>query len=527
MRVMCGSVVLVDRYFMTMQFEDFSPAVPDQKPAAPTPMPANSAATAAERFFAISTAVEAAANGELGANLQIGGNDQLAALAANLNRLFDRMRSSGTNSTAANLHLHGSQSNSDLLKINARLEYLIANTPAIIYSSVPTGDFQMTFVSENVSRVLDYTPEEMLADPNFWYDHIHPDDIPTIFSSLALVFSEGQRTYEYRFRAKNGRYLWMHDTLRLIRDDAGEPLEVVGSLADITERKLMEDALQEKGEEQRRLIDQLQEAQAQLLQSEKMASIGQLAAGVAHEINNPVGFVNSNMGTLGTYVDTLFKLLGGYDKIFEKLPAEAGLAASIAQLKEQADLEFLQGDIGDLIKESMEGLTRVKNIVQSLKNFSHVGETEWQYSDLHQGIESTLSIANNEFKYKARVVKEFGALPLVKCLASQLNQVFMNLIVNASQAIKESGIITIKTGCRDAWVWIEIGDNGEGIPKENLSRIFEPFFTTKAVGKGTGLGLSLSYSIIAKHGGRIEVDSEVGTGTRFTIHLPVNGQGST
>jgi len=260
-----------------------------------------------------------------------------------------------------------------------------------------------------------------------------------------------------------------------------------------------------------------------LLQSEKMASIGQLAAGVAHEINNPVGFVNSNMGTLRKYVDTLLNLISGYDKILEKLPSTGDLATAITQLKKQADLEFLVDDVSQLIKESIDGLTRVKNIVQSLKDFSHVGETDWQLSNLQEGIESTLVIVNNEIRFKTNLIREFGTLPLVKCLPSQLNQVFMNLIVNAAHAIKESGTITIKTGCQDDWVWVDVGDDGEGIPKENLTRIFDPFFTTKPIGKGTGLGLSLSYNIIAKHGGRIEVESEVGKGTHFTVHLPVIG----
>jgi PAS domain S-box-containing protein len=389
---------------------------------------------------------------------------------------------------------------------------------------VPTGDFKMTFVSDNALRVLGYQPEDMVADPNFWFEHIHPDDIPTIFSSLALVFTEGQRTYEYRFRASNGQYLWMHDSLRLIRSPDGTPVEVVGSLTDITVRKTMEDTLQKKGQEQRELIDKLQQAQAQLLQSEKMASIGQLAAGIAHEINNPVGFVNSNMGALRNYVATLVDVINGYDKVLGALALDPSVKTSIAKLKEQADLEFLQEDAVQLVKESMEGLTRVKDIVQALKDFSHVGESDWQFADLHQGLDSTLNIANNEFKYKAKVVREYGELPLVRCLVSQLNQVFMNLIVNASHAIKETGIITIRTGCENNWVWIEIGDNGVGIPSENLTRIFEPFFTTKPVGQGTGLGLSLSYNIVAKHKGRIEVASEIGKGTRFTIHLPVDNE---
>jgi len=406
-----------------------------------------------------------------------------------------------------------------------RLQYLIDNTPAIIYSTVPSGDFKMTFVSNNAYHVLGYRPEQMTADPNFWFDHIHPDDAPNIFSSLALVFTEGQRAYEYRFRTHDGSYLWMHDTLRLIRDEHGTPVEVIGALTDITARKQMEEALQAKGVEQQALIAQLRSAHEQLLQSEKMASIGQLAAGIAHEINNPVGFVNSNMGALKNYVGTLLELIEQYQQAAAGDPA---LSARLAVLREQADLEFLKSDVVELVRESMDGLKRVKDIVQALKDFSHVGEADWQVANLHQGLDSTLNIVANEIKYKARVDKHYGVLPPVTCLASQLNQVFMNLLVNAAHALREQGVITIRTGLEagpggptDHWVFVEIGDNGVGIAPENLNRIFEPFFTTKPVGSGTGLGLSLSYGIVNRHGGRIEVASTVGVGTRFTVHLPV------
>lgn len=408
----------------------------------------------------------------------------------------------------------------DVAKSSARLQYLLANTPAIIYSSVPTGDGTMTFVSENSERLLGYTPHDMVADPSFWFDHLHPDDVNNIFSSLALLFSQGHRTYEYRFRVSDGRYVWMHDSLRLIRDVDGTPLEVIGSLTDITDRKQMEESLQKKGEEQQLLINQLRDAQAQLLQSEKMASIGQLAAGIAHEINNPIGFVNSNMGTLGNYVETLCTVIEGYDKALGDMVDRPAAQSAIAELKKQADFEFLREDVTDLVRESLDGLKRVKDIVQSLKDFAHIGESDWQFSDLHAGMDSTLNIAANEIKYKAKVVKEYGTLPLVKCLASQLNQVFMNLIVNAAHAIQDSGTITIRTGSADGWVWMSVQDTGEGIPDDIKTRIFDPFFTTKPVGKGTGLGLSLSYSIVSKHGGRIEVDSALGVGTTFTVHLP-------
>ncbi len=496
-----------------MEFEDFSPS--QAAPVVVPPPVATSVSSPADRFDAVAAAVSAAAKGNFSVPLPVEGNDKLSSLARNLHVLFKAMSS---RTPAADL---GASTQQSLIKANARLEYLIANTPAIIYSSVPTGDFKMTFVSANASRVLGYQPEDMVADQNFWFDHIHPDDLPAIFSSLALVFVDGQRSYEYRFKAHGGNYLWMHDTLRLIRDANGDPLEVVGSLSDITERKVMEEALQREGEELQRLVTKLNDAQSQLLQSEKLASIGQLAAGVAHEINNPVGFVNSNMSALRTYVDTLFTVIDHYEKMLEKSPNYAEIKPGLERVKKDADLEFLKEDVTQLVKESMDGLKRIRDIVQSLKDFSHVGETDWQMADLHHGLDSTLTIASNEFKYKATVEKQYGQLPQVKCLASQLNQVFMNLLVNASHAIKESGVITIRTGCTGDWVWVEVGDNGMGIPAENLTRIFDPFFTTKPIGTGTGLGLSLSYNIVTKHGGKLEVESELGKGTRFTVRLPI------
>jgi PAS domain S-box-containing protein len=510
-----------------MEFEDFgsgqqaAPARPTTETPPEGAHQAPGVASSNARFLALCAAVDAAVKGNFNAPLPLQGNDRLTLLARQLQQLFSQAQATpGAVSTGPATHAGATQP--ELNRENARLKYLIANTPAIIYSSVPTGDGKMTFVSDNALRVLDYRPEEMVADPSFWFDHIHPDDVPGIFSSFALIFTEGQQAYEYRFRARDGRYLWMHDTLRLIRDADGNPLEVVGSLTDITDRKLMEVALKKKGEEQQQLINQLQEAQAQLLQSEKMASIGQLAAGIAHEINNPIGFINSNMGALRGYVDTLCELTDSFDQTIQDISGQEELKAKIAQFKKQADYAFLKEDVADLVKESLDGLKRVRDIVQSLKDFAHIGDTGWQYADLHAGIDSTLTIASNEFKYKATVKKEYGLLPQVKCLASQLNQVHMNLIVNAAQAIKENGVITIRTGCENDWVWVEIGDNGAGIPPDILNRIFEPFFTTKPVGKGTGLGLSLSYNIVAKHGGRIEVSSELGKGTRFTVHLPVN-----
>jgi len=267
-------------------------------------------------------------------------------------------------------------------------------------------------------------------------------------------------------------------------------------------------------------VTELKSTQGQLLQSEKLASIGQLAAGVAHEINNPVGYINSNVGTLKNYIDDLFKVLDAYEQLEGLIEVKSKLD-NVNSIKKDVELDYLRQDIIDLIAESQEGVTRVKQIVQDLKDFSHVDEAEWQWVDLHKGIDSTLNVAHNEIKYKAEVVKEYGSIPQIECLPSQLNQVFMNLVVNATHAIEERGIITIRSGQVDDRVWISVSDTGKGIPDDVKKRIFEPFFTTKPVGKGTGLGLSLSFGIIEKHGGEVVVDSEVGVGTTFKIILPI------
>ncbi len=279
--------------------------------------------------------------------------------------------------------------------------------------------------------------------------------------------------------------------------------------------------LSKMNDEIRSVNKRLEDAQNQLLQSEKMASIGQLAAGVAHEINNPVGYINSNLGTLQKYLCDLFDMLAAYEQAEPLLAANPETLANIRALRDKLDIAFLKEDVSALMSESQEGITRVKKIVQDLKDFSHVDEAEWQWADIHKGIDSTLNIVWNEIKYKAEVIKEYGSLPDVECLPSQLNQVFMNMLVNATHAIEERGTITLRSDVQGEEVWVEFSDTGKGIPAENLNRIFDPFFTTKPVGKGTGLGLSLSYSIVQKHHGRIEVSSEVGKGTNFRVWLPI------
>lgn len=288
---------------------------------------------------------------------------------------------------------------------------------------------------------------------------------------------------------------------------------------DITQRKKIEEKLIQEQKEQQQLIIKLQETQNQLLQSEKMASLGQLAAGVTHEINNPVGYVSSNLISLNKYLNDLVKVIHFYEK---NTINNLDLNEELSKLKNEIDFDFIKEDVFVLLRECGEGISRVKQIVQDLKNFSHVDEIDWTLSDIHKGIDSTLNVVRNEIKYKAEVVKEYGNIPLIECIPGQINQVFMNILVNAAQAIEERGIITIKTKCIDKEkICIEISDTGQGIDSADLKKIFDPFFTTKPIGQGTGLGLSLSFSIIQNHNGSITVTSELGKGTIFSIILPI------
>jgi two-component system, NtrC family, sensor kinase len=326
--------------------------------------------------------------------------------------------------------------------------------------------------------------------------------------------------HEMMLRRDDGRQLWVQ-MIAYVANPHDPTSGAWWILQDRSEMRRAQDALESNYARLKETNRMLEEAQNQLLQSEKMASIGQLAAGVAHEINNPVGFVNSNLNSLKTYVEDLLGLIARYEAEEASLPENA--RAELGRLKHELDLEYLREDVPVLLRESADGLTRVKRIVQDLKDFSRVDNADWQEADLNAGLESTLNVVYNEVKYKAEVRKNYGRLPPVRCLAAQLNQVFMNLIVNAAHAIDGHGVITLSTGHCGHWVWVEVSDSGCGMSPEVQRRIFEPFYTTKPVGKGTGLGLSLSFSIVQKHQGMIKVQSEPGRGSAFRVWIPLLG----
>jgi signal transduction histidine kinase len=304
------------------------------------------------------------------------------------------------------------------------------------------------------------------------------------------------------------------------QSNAGSNFSLV-TFRDASEAYVRQKELERRNGQLRQTLASLAGTQEQLLQSEKMASIGQLAAGVAHEINNPIGYVHSNLGSLQEYLHSLFQLIEMYERAL-RAPDPKAMQPEIEDMRARCDIEFITQDLPQLMAESREGIERVTQIVRNLKEFSYTDRDHaWKSSDVHAGLESTINIVWNELKYKVKLERRYGKLPLVQCRLSELNQVFMNILLNASHAIKERGQITITTGVLDENVWIEIEDTGEGIPEDIQQNIFDPFFTTKPVGSGTGLGLSISYGIVNKHHGRIEVRSVPGEGSCFRITLPI------
>ena len=278
-------------------------------------------------------------------------------------------------------------------------------------------------------------------------------------------------------------------------------------------------------------MEKIRLLQSQLIQQEKMAGIGQLSAGIAHEINNPLGYTQSNLDTLKNYLDKIKLFLGTLKNIEGTLEIEnnevlSTFIASITESRKQNKIDVIYDDIDDIIGESIIGLSRIEKIVKSLLGFARANiSADLDDYDLNKGIKDTLAIANNQIRYFATVVEEFGTIPYIKAAGSSINQVLLNLILNAIHAIKETeqqGILTIKTFSKNEFVFCEVTDSGIVIPKGNFDHIFTPFFTTKPVGMGTGLGLSIAYDIIVnKHSGRIEVQSELGKGTTFTLVLPL------
>ena len=298
---------------------------------------------------------------------------------------------------------------------------------------------------------------------------------------------------------------------------------VATQIGTIMERHYSRTQLTQNYHQLQEMYRELKSTQQKLVQSSKMASIGQMAAGIAHEINNPIAFISSNTTVLEKYSKLFKELLDKYDNLLERQAEPevfAQLQVEISQFKAQNNMAFIAEDLELLLKDSLEGMDRVSSIVAGLKNFARMHDVKMQLMDVNECILSAIKLVWNQIKYSCAVKKQLQAASLIECHPGQLTQVVINLIINASQAMTDKGNITIRSYEEDNWIIVKIEDDGNGIPEENISKLFDPFFTTKPIGTGTGLGLSICFGIIEKHHGKISVSSELGRGTCFTLSLP-------
>lgn len=423
---------------------------------------------------------------------------------------------------------------------------LIQTIPDIIYEINQDGKF--VFVSDAIKQ-FGYTTRELIG--KHFKEILHPEDFKEVSRDMVLprykgkvtgdagapkVFDEkrtGERmtkNLEVRIAVKKegesrGEYFYgeVHSAGRWSRPVGEKEKEFMGSIGiirNITQRKLSE-------EELKKAYKELKEKEAQLIQSEKMAGIGQLSAGIAHEINNPLAYVIANISFIKIHLNDFWQAMTELEKLFEDISLQCkdwsgDFNERWQAVKKKMDWETLKRELPDVVNDSLEGSARIKKIVSGLLSFSRASKDQFEYADINEEIEKAILIVWNELKYKCDLVRDLKPLPRIYCNPGQIGQVFVNLFINAAQSIEDKGELVVKTYLKDDFVCIEVSDTGRGILPEYIGRIFEPFFTTKKEGKGTGLGLSIVYAIIKKHKGTIDVVSEVGKGTTFIIKLSQN-----
>jgi PAS domain S-box-containing protein len=392
-----------------------------------------------------------------------------------------------------------------------RLDQQLRFTQEII-NAIPTPVFYMDRVGHYIGcnrafeQFFGLAQHELINRSIRGINPMKPHELHEKMDQECLAANQPCR-YEARLANVKGEAFDVIITKAPYLADMGKLGGIVGTFTDITERKQSE--------------IMLQQMQGQVIQQEKMASIGQLAAGVAHEINNPMGFITSNLTSLSKYADRFDEYIAALQQSLFSCPTHPD-TVEIDKLRQKLKVDYLISDVRELVNESLDGANRVQRIVQDLKSFSRVDQVECCRTNLNKALETTINIAWNELKYIATLDRNFGDIPEILCYPQQLNQVFLNLLVNAAQAMEKQGNIIVSSWSDDDHVFVSVKDNGKGMPKEVQKRVFEPFFTTKEAGKGTGLGLSISADIIRKHGGEMSVESEPGAGTTFIVKLPLN-----
>src|SRR6202795_1730290 len=397
-----------------------------------------------------------------------------------------------------------------------------------------TPEPTILYCNKIVGQILGARPDELIGKSIsvFFQNNVLP--IRPDFQGDHAILSAGQKiSYDSEVRKPDGSTFWRGVTVVPIFDSDGILIRSVAMGADITAKR---EAAQQKQELQDRLVAELKERERMVIElhlAQKLESVGRLAAGIAHEINTPIQYIGDSSHFLKSGFADTDQILKGWQQSLDALPAapdSSRLRADALDLSKKHELDFLRVEIPKAFDRMSEGVARVANIVRAMKEFAHPDSSEQCAADINHAIQSPMIVATHVYKFIAHVHTDFAELPDVVCNVGELNQVFLNLIVNAAHAIEdagrdtETGVIKIRTELSDDCVVVRISDNGCGIPPENLAKLYEPFFTTKEVGRGTGQGLAIARSIVVgKHGGELSVGSTVGSGSEFTLRLPIRG----
>lgn len=431
-----------------------------------------------------------------------------------------------------------------IVESEARFRSFVENANDLIFAVSPTGVF--TYLSPKVTEMTGFAPGELVGKS--FADYIHPEDLPTAQASVAQLLATGERQTDVEFRAqrKDGTWYWALSNTAAIKGSNGVVISILGIVRDVSDRKANEEALRQSETRLRQqaieleiALQELQRTQAQLIHTEKMSSLGQLVAGIAHEINNPISFIYGNLTHASTYIEDITALLDLYQRHYPDPHLE------VQQSIEDMDLDFVFKDLTNLLKSMRTGAERIREIVLSLRTFSRLDEAEFKTVNIHDGIESTLTILQNRLnqpnqKEQIKLVKHYAQISEIECFAGSLNQVFLQIITNAIDSLEfamqddqwlancwiggqQQPTIELYTEQLDSdWIRIRIVDNGVGISEVVQARMFDPFFTTKPIGKGTGMGLATSYQIVTEqHQGRLTCRSAPMRGAEFAIDLPI------